>query len=65
MSKDRKENVEMPVETVEKIDFRLNWITTTITFWNLNDKWPTNLIQDTVDELIHVLRPYWDDPLEK
>ena len=62
MSKDQKTTVEIPVDTVEKIYFMLNWITTTITFWELNDKWPTDLIQDTVDELINVIHPYWDDP---
>lgn len=63
MSKDQKKIKKMNVEMVEKVDFILNWITSTITFWDLSDKWPTNLIQKSVDELIKELRPYWDDPL--
>lgn len=64
MSKDQKKTVEIPVDTVEKIDFMLNWITSTITFWELNEEWPTNLIQKVVDELINELKDYWNDPFE-
>lgn len=64
MSKDQNKTVEIPVDTVEKIDFTLNWITSTITFWRLNEKYPTNLIQATVDEIINILKPYWYNPLE-
>lgn len=58
MSKDQKKTIEIPVETVEKLWDILNWITTTITFWKLQDKWPTNLIQDTVDECCDMLSDY-------
>lgn len=64
MSNSKNNTIEIPVDIVEKIDFILNWVSSTITFWDLNKSWPCNLIQDSVDECIKYLKPYWQDPLE-
>lgn len=59
-----KKIVEVPEDTIEKVDFVLNWITSTLTFWELNKDWPSNLIQKATDECISMLKPYWKDPFE-
>ena len=59
MSKDQKKTVELPVETVENWSKMLEYCSSTILFWKLNNEWPTNLIYDrltdTLNEIKHIL----------
>ena len=47
----KNNTVEINAETVEKWHKTLDWIYATLIFWKLDDKWPTNLIKDVLDEL--------------
>lgn len=43
------------METVYKLKKTLSWISTTINFWGLEEKWPTNLIKDAAEACYNVL----------
>lgn len=51
MSKDQKKNIEMPVETVENLIRLLDYITSTIEFWKIENIFPMNLILDCCKEV--------------
>lgn len=55
MSKNHKKTITLNVETVDKLKLSLSWITTTINFWGLEKKWPTNLIKDVAKSCYELL----------
>lgn len=51
MSKDQKQTITIPVETVDKWIKTLSYIMTTIEYWRDEEKWPINLCYNGLQEL--------------
>ena len=56
MSKTKKITVELPVETVENWAKMLDYCTSTLMFWKLDNKWPTNLIYEGLSDTLNEIK---------
>lgn len=56
MSKDQKKTIEVPVETVENWAKMCEYCSSTIMFWKLENKWPTNLIYDGLTDTLNEIK---------
>lgn len=55
MSKDQKKTIELPVETVDNLRQTFAWISSSISFWHLENTYPTNLINKVCEDMFQEL----------
>lgn len=51
MSKDQKKTVEINVEIVDNWSKMLDYMTSTLTFWKMDNVWPVNLCVDGLNKM--------------